>query len=326
MIKIISKVDDYVTRANGWVQDSSDFNHLWHFCNAFDKNAPYFNDILEQVKTYVQPESLKSLLLSVMNSSKQKYSYSQIVGHHKSGSSRKTSTICNGIGQAAVRGQKRPFIGDWPADNFLRWALLLGFVQYIMGADEYKITDIGKQFAEEKDEEKRKKILLESLKKYPPVRRIVSLLKQNPSGLTKFEIGEKLGCIGERGFTNIGQHLFEEMYLFAPASQRKNLLSDKEGSSDKYARQICSWLQQLDIVGSVKDSGSSVPLARYKLTPFGIDFFRQMNIAKNINVIFSMLTMEVKNSEYIMKRRALILFFVQEKGIHNIEELVIKIN
>jgi len=107
MITIKTTANDYQIRANGWVQDSSDFYHLWWFCCAFDKSSPNFAEILNRVNTYVSPESTKQSLKSVMLSSKQKYHYGQIVGHHKGGSSRKTTTVCNGIGQAAVEGQKK---------------------------------------------------------------------------------------------------------------------------------------------------------------------------------------------------------------------------
>jgi len=322
MITIKTTANDYQIRANGWVQDSSDFYHLWWFCCAFDKSSPNFAEILNRVNTYVSPESTKQSLKSVMLSSKQKYHYGQIVGHHKGGSSRKTTTVCNGIGQAAVEGQKRPFIGDWPADNFLRWALLLGFVRYIMESDEYQITELGQKFTREKDENKRNKILEEALLAYPPVRRIVRLLKSHPEGMTKFEIGEKLGCVGEKGFTNIGQSLFDSMYQISDNETRKSLLSDKEGSSDKYARQICSWLQTLKLVAVRKPAQSDkAPLNIYFLTPFGIDFARKIDISTNINVQFSMLSMATKNREFIMKRRAMILYFVQEKRITNLESI-----
>lgn len=327
MIKIKQTVDDYKIRANGWVQDSSDFDHLWWFCSAFDKNSPNFEAILKKIDLYVTPDSLKKSLRSVMLSSKQKYHYFQIVGNHKGGASRKTSTVCNGIGQAAVDGQKRPFIGDWPADNFLRWALLLGFVQYLMDTDEYQISELGKSFVRETDVFKRNKIVSTALKNYPPVRRIIRLLKDNPNGMTKFEIGEKLGCVGEKGFTNIGQKLFEEMYLSADSQMKKSLMSDKEGSSDKYARQICSWLQKLNYIAIKKPiDKNKAPLNVYYLTAFGVDFARQIEISKTINVQFSMLSMASSNKESIMKRRAMILYFVQEKSVNNIKDLESKLN
>lgn len=322
MIKIKYTLDGYKIRANGWVQDSSDFDHLWWFCSAFDKESPNFEAILKKINLYVTPDSLKESLKNVMQSSEQKYNYFQIVGNHKGGTSRKTSTVCNAIGQAAVNGQKRPFIGDWPADNFLRWALLLGFVQYLMDSDEYQISKLGKTFVRETDAEKRNKIVSAALKNYPPVRRIVKLLKDNPNGLTKFEIGEKLGCVGEKGFTNIGQQLFEEMYFSADCNVKKSLMSNKEGSSDKYARQICSWLQKLKYVAVKKTTDKNkAPLNIYYLTAFGLDFARQIEISKTVNVQFSMLSMAASNKETIMKRRAMILYFAQEKQICSLKEI-----
>ena len=42
-----------------------------------------------------------------------------------------------------VEGQKRKFISDWPADNFVRWAHCLGFIQYNYEDDTFEITKKG---------------------------------------------------------------------------------------------------------------------------------------------------------------------------------------
>ena len=53
----------------------------------------------------------------------------------------RSAARCNGIVQAAVRGQMRPFIGDWPADNFVRWAHALGFLRYGYQGDAFELTE-----------------------------------------------------------------------------------------------------------------------------------------------------------------------------------------
>lgn len=321
MIKIVTLAQNYKTRANGWVQDSSDFGHLWDFCNAFDEKAPKFEAIKEKIKKYVVPEKLKSEFLLALEKPHEGYSYAQIVGHHSGGKSRKTSTVCNGIGQAAVEGQTRDFLGDWPTDNFLRWAYLLGFVEYNIDKDTYSISETGKAFAREADEKQRNKYILNSVLSYPPARRIIQLLKDKPAGLNKFEIGEQLGCIGEKGFTNIGSKLFNQLYLYSPEEDRKSLLSDREGSSDKYARQICSWLKKLNLVSTIKETAQDLPpLQRFILTPLGLEEARKLDIHKKINVLFSMLSMD-KGAEVHMKRRALILYYLQEKNIKDFGSL-----
>ena len=47
-----------------------------------------------------------------------------------------------------MRGQVRPFIGDWPADNFVRWAHALGFLRYGYQGDAFELTEAGKALAQ----------------------------------------------------------------------------------------------------------------------------------------------------------------------------------
>lgn len=84
---------------------------------------------------------------------------------------------------------------------------------------------------------------------YPPVIRIISLLKET-SEQTKFELGSKLGFIGELGFTSIPQEIFLYDYCNAPPAEKFEIRSNFEGDSDKYARGIASWLIQMKWVTS----------------------------------------------------------------------------
>ena len=63
------------------------------------------------------------LLSSIMTNTNTKLKYSDLVG---TAFNPRSSARCNGIVQATVKGQQRPFISDWPADNFVRWAQCLG--------------------------------------------------------------------------------------------------------------------------------------------------------------------------------------------------------
>lgn len=63
---------------------------------------------------------------------------------------------------------------------------------------------------------------------------------------TKFEIGERLGFSGEMGFTSIPQNLFiAELCSTSSPSEKTKIRSNEEGDSDKYARTIARWLEQM---------------------------------------------------------------------------------
>lgn len=69
---------------------------------------------------------------------------------------------------------------------------------------------------------------------------------------TKFELGQKLGFVGEDGFTSLPQDILIMTLANEEDTKEKNKLrTDTEGSSDKYARMIAKWLIKLDLVKQV---------------------------------------------------------------------------
>jgi len=184
--------------------------------------------------------------ISELNKKKLNLKYKDLVG---TAFAPRSSARCNGIIQAALKGQKRDFIADWPADNFLRWAQALGFVKWDSKTDSFCITSIGLSLSKsKKNSDAEYRIYEYAFLSYPPVSRIIKLLcnaAENNESLTKFEIGVKLGFIGEEGFTSISQNLFVKEICSAPKSEKAKIKSNWEGDSDKYARMICSWLTQL---------------------------------------------------------------------------------
>ena len=57
--------------------------------------------------------------------------------------------------------------------------------------------------------EKEQELLVNAILAYPPAIRILNLLSETDEAhLTKFEIGQKLGFIGEDGFTSMPQKIF----------------------------------------------------------------------------------------------------------------------
>ncbi|MGD8373520.1 MAG: restriction endonuclease FokI recognition domain-containing protein [Candidatus Woesebacteria bacterium] len=322
MISIVDYVQSYKHRAAGWVQDAASFDNLHRFVSAFSDKSPYRNELTDKIQQHVEAK-LAERFLDIIEQMPISVSYIDIVGSSPGGS-RKKNTVCNGIGQAALKGQKREYQGDWPTNNFLRWAESLQFLKYSPSDDTYAITDIGQQYVVASTSDQID-VIRQQLIMYAPAVRVLSLLKDRDE-CTKFYLGEKIGFIGEKGFTNISEKLFMDVYFSTNSLiDRRKLKSDYEGSSDKYARQICSWLNTVGLVNIVKKKIScnddELILPAYAISAQGKEFLRKANISKCRFVPFGMLSMEESNKEHICKRRALILKALSG-GTNLIEEIV----
>ena len=319
MIRKVEFLKDYRLRSTGWVQDASDFDNLYRFVSVFSHNSKYRLEVISKIDKIVE-EPLKTKFKNLLKEKSIALSYGDIVGTAPSGS-RKENTICNGIGQAALKGQKREFQGDWPTDNFLRWAEVLQFIYFEPSIGKYIITSDGDKFVNCEEFEQQKELLIKKLMMYPPALRILTLINDKPQN--KFTLGEKLGFIGESGFTYITEDLFLKKYFSANIEEKKKIKSDFEGSSDKYARQICSWLNKLNLIKphifNYTFQSETLSLKGYKITVDGENFLRK---AKNVSkhVLFGMLSMEKNNKENHCKRRALILDSILRKN-RNIAEI-----
>jgi len=194
-----------------------------------------------------------------MNARPLKIKYSHLVG--TSFKPRKDSR-CNAIIQATVKGQGREFIGDWPADNFVRWAHCLGFIKYDYADDTFSITEAGLELTAAFENmvelsEKEHSLLTNALLVYPPAIRILSLLSEETAHLTKFELGRNLGFIGEGGFGSMPQStLIRELAQTSDSKEKNKMKADWEGASDKYARMIARWLANLGLVEQIKKNVS----------------------------------------------------------------------
>ena len=311
MIKFKDYPSGYKVRAFGWVQDAADFGNLHRFVSLFYEESLY-KEILKQKIIDLVVEEKKEIFLEIISRDSIEISYKNIVGTSPKGS-RRTETKCNGLGQVALKGQKRDFQGDWPTDNFLRWAEVLQFIKYDVLTDEYCITNVGKSYASAIDVSEQETIIAKQLLMYSPAKRILACINQEK--MSKFRLGEKLGFIGEKGFTYVTEELFIEIYQLADEDERRKMKSDFEGSSDKYARQICSWLGKLGLIvtqeRTIEGNGNSLKLSEYNITAKGKVFLRKSNM-KSKYVPFGMLSMETKNKEMHCKRRALVLMALTE--------------
>lgn len=325
-------------RTFGWVQDPGKIENLRLVVEIFDPKSK--GHVL--LKTKIIPELVleqdgKNHFINELNKTNILLKYKDLVG---TAFKPRKSARCNGIIQATIKGQKRPFISDWPADNFLRWAVSLGFVQWNEKTDEFSITPLGLKLSQSEigtDEEY--KIYENAFLSYPPVSRIINLLaeaSEKNEVLTKFEIGKNLGFIGEEGFTSISQNLFVKEISVASSEEKAEIRSNWEGDSDKYARMICSWLTQLKYpwIEKVKKTVQveftnkkySYELQAYTTTRKGYEVRKMILGTSKFQkvpkiVYFEMLSTKGKDRKYLRTRRAYILEFLkQQNTIENIQE------
>lgn len=255
---MINVIPTQITRFRtfGWVQDPSDFRSLCDVVAVFDKNSDVHNRLLKRtIPELVEERDGRNRLLKALNEEPLNISYSDLVG---TSFTPRSAARCNGIIQATVSGQVRPFIGDWPADNFVRWAHALGFVKYNYESDTFSITESGLELTHAKTEgydinPEEKKILTTAVLAYPPAVRVLKLLSETEdTHLTKFEIGKNLGFVGEDGFTSLPQNILIRSLAREETKKEKNKMkTDWDGSSDKYARMIAKWLIKLGLAEQI---------------------------------------------------------------------------
>jgi hypothetical protein len=322
-------------RSTGWIQDPGRLENLIKVVELFDHNSQTHHDLLTNlIPQKVLPQDGRQDFISELNSRRghrnyPKIRYKSLVG---TAFTPRSSARCNGIIQALISGQRRSFISDWPANNFIRWAETLGFIQYYQQDDIYSITDFGLKLTQSNTLNSKFDVLKESFLQYPPVTRILELLytqyNTNPTNplLTKFELGRELGFRGEDGFTTYPQHLVVEAIVMNPM-QKNQILTDWEGSSDKYARMICGWLahRQINWVEQSAKAASAniggqtfvtnIPQS-YRITVDGIDAFR-MSRARSRHqripkrIFFEMLATKGSDKNYLRTRRALIIQYLK---------------
>ena len=329
MISIIP-THNKVFRAFGWVQDPSNLRSLCDVVAVFDSHSQKHKELTKDIiPKIIEKQDGRNNLIKVLQSTPLKIKYAELVG---TSFTPRSMSRCNGIIQATVKGQGRDFIGDWPADNFVRWAHCFGFVKYNYTDDTFEITNKGLEITKAREtgdelSEKEKELLINAILAYPPAIRILNLLSETEdTHLTKFEIGQQLGFIGEEGFTSMPQKIFIRSLVNAEPKERKSMKADWEGSSDKYARMIASWLEKLGLVEKIiktitvltagKEYKETVGQA-YVITANGITALRKANgkskhkrIVKN--VCWEMFATKGRDREYLRTRRAFVLKYLSE--------------
>ena len=320
----VTDMDKRSFRTFGWVQDPSDFDALYKVVSSFNENSKVYKELTNRkIKELVEERDGRERLLRALSSRPLKLKYADLVG---TAFNPRSSARCNGIVQATVKGQQRPFISDWPADNFVRWAQCLGFIKYNYYDDTFEITKTGLSFSNSEEGIKRNEILEEAILSYPPAVRILNLLEDGIEK-TKFELGQKLGFVGEDGFTSLPQDILIMTLANEEDTKEKNKLrTDTEGSSDKYARMIAKWLIKLDLVKQVTKQvtvqiGTNTYTENigqsYVITAKGIKALNRARgkskfkrISKNIS--WEMLATKGTDRDYIRTRRAYIIKILSE--------------
>lgn len=321
----IIEINSKKTRAFGWVQDSGNLNSLCNVVAIFDETTDFHNLLKNTlIPKLVRPQDGRDEMLKALESRPIALNYKMLIGGH---SNPRSESPCDGIVQAAVKGQKRDYIGDWPADNFIRWAQCFGFINYNYDNDTFSITEAGKKLVAENDEKKNKELLINAVLSYPPAYRIMSLLKIPGTVLTKFELGEKLGFTGEDGFISYPlSSIIAAIASTESSEERSKIRSDWESSSDKYARTISQWLVSLGLLENASKEiqvqyGSrmvSDKLGGFTITPIGERYLRNSSgnsrHGKNKKIVsYEMFATKGKNREYLRYRRALLLKFFEDK-------------
>ena len=305
------------TRAFGWVQDSSNIDSLCDVVSVFDSKSDFHKKLVNEIiPNLVLEKDGRKEMLDALKSEPLSLKYKLLTG---TSFSPRSASRCNGIIQAAVKGQKRPFIVDWAADNFVRWAHAVDFIKYNYSDDTFSITEKGLSLTRAAND--KEKLLINAILSYPPAYRILSLLKNPDESLTQFELGEKIGFTGEEGFICYPvRSIVAALAETSDNEERSKIRSDWESSSDKYARTIAQWLGHLGLVETCKKDVAveyghkllSETLGAFRITPKGERMLRNIDVNSKHSKIRKIVSYEMfatkgSDREYLRFRRSLIL-------------------
>lgn len=324
-------------RTFGWVQEAYTISNLKNVVRVFVHDST-INKLLreDKIPRLISDEYHKDDMIKLLSTDKMEIPYTLLKGKGTPKGFTRTNAPCSGIIQAVLPGQRKEYQSDWPADSFLRWAVSIGFLNYNREKDTCSISELGNKYAVSADGSKEeKKILTEAFLSYPPVCRILGLLESGKS-LTKFEIGCQLGFVGEAGFTSIPQNLILQGLSAATTSDERNkLLSDTEGTSDKYVRTICAWLKSVRWVMQVSKEVTAdlgymtytdtiaqsyqITLEGKKILKYATGASKYKRIDKR--VMWDMLATKPSDRNYLRNRRTYLLKYLST-AYRSLDEVV----
>lgn len=284
-------------RTFGWIQNPGDLKKLKKVVSIFlfdsSNNKWLRRERLPLLKEYgLISDTDYNSFINQLNKKDIVIGYNTLKGRG-AGSEGRANAKCTGIIQAVIDGQKnrnyvdsvgntitikKPYVDDWSAEGYLRWSISCGLVDYDESSDTCQISDLGIRLAQSLDgSAEEQEVLSMALLSYPPVIRILSLLYEKDKQ-TKFELGKQLGFKGEMGFSSIPQEIYLCDYCEATTSKEKSdVRSNVEGDSDKYARSIASWCQQMgwietskkNVSGQYRGKNYTATLQAYSITRAG---------------------------------------------------------
>ena len=324
-------------RTFGWVQEAYTISNLKNVVRVFVPDSD-INRLLkgDKIPRLVSEQYRKEDMLRFLQSDNMQIPYTLLKGKGTPKGYTRSDAPCSGIIQAVLPGQRKEYQSDWSADSFLRWAVSIGFLNYSREDDTCSISELGFEYALSPDgSEEESAVLTRAFLSYPPVCRILNLLSDGNT-MTKFEIGCQLGFVGEAGFTSIPQHLIlQGLSMAVSADERNKLLSDTEGTSDKYVRTICAWLKSVGWVFQVtkrvtanlgNTSYSDCLTQSYQITLKGkrvLNYSTGSSKHKRIDkrVMWDMLSTKPSDRNYLRNRRTYLIKFLSS-AYRSIDEII----
>lgn len=316
------------SRTYGWVQNPSDFSKLKLVVQIFDSSSDHYKRLRDHLIIDSIPfKKLQLAFLEKLTANVEEFTYSELVGHSRditgSPAKNRKEAVADSLIQVTILPQSTTTTGktwtdNWTADGFLRWALSLNFVSHDREEDLCSITTQGLYYARtEDDSDEELDILRDALLRYPPATQVMRILRSAKIPVSKFYIGNRLGFQGEKGFTSYNEKIMTDWFRTGSVAEQKKIKSDIEGTSDKYARMISSWLNKVGFVVVTRQKldttqGEKVGFPIYSLSGRGLHALNQSeggskNRCVEKFITWEFLAVEGKNRDYIRTRRALIL-------------------
>lgn len=314
-------------RTFGWVQEAYTLENLKKVVSAFVPDSAINRSLrMDKIPRLISEKDGRDEFIQELSGNEISIPYPHLKGKGTPVGYTRSNAPCSGIIQAVLPGQRKEYQSDWPADSFLRWAVSIGFLDYSRKEDVCSLSALGRLYAvAPAGSEEEAFALKNAFLSYPPVCRVLSLLGEE-GHLTKFEIGARLGFIGEAGFTSIPQYMILQGLTEAEAREEKTkLLQDTEGTSDKYVRTICSWLLQMGWVIKVSKEVTvsiggraytgTIPQS-YQLTLKGRTILKHVTGVSKFpripkRVLWDMLATKVADRDYLRSRRTHIIKYLE---------------
>lgn len=321
------RVNNMKVRAHGWVQNPSSFSNLKKVVSIFESTNQHYSRLEKIIKDQIFFDSDREKLLKKVQAKETVFTYDELVGKTKNSEGKNTSNRKDQVADSLIKISILPqnsktkgkkYTDTWTSDGFLRWAVCLDFVSVERESDIYRITELGRNFIKTTDGSvEEKEALRQAFLAYPPATSVLNTLENCGKFVNKFYIGERLGFTGEKGFTSYGSETMTEWLLNAENKAEFNAIkSDREGTSDKYARMICTWLEKVGFIEKRKvfiDSEfGKTSFPEYRITPKGSHALRasqgssKHKLIKK-HVMWEFLATKVQNVNYVRTRRAYIL-------------------